>query len=309
MRKMLSMLSVLTMLLFAVSAMAQTKVVVVPLGGPKPTGDAAAAEVLEGRTFSNQDDVGLDGAMVDNGAQAITPGTSSQAIAQGYHNGSGSVAGDAGLLPENIAYGVTIFGVTGTAPPHTVTHTVTSAGRTWMDRNLGASRVATTMTDEAAYGDLYQWGRGADGHERRSSGNTEILSGSNTPGHGDFIIPPSPPYDWLSSPNPDLWQGVSGTNNPCPAGFRLPTAPEWQTELTFWSETNYTGAYNSPLKLVPAGYRYYSNGTLYSAGSYGIYWSATVDGNNSRYLYFYSSVANVNGNSRAYGHSVRCLED
>ena len=35
--------------------------------------------------------------------------------------------------------------------------TVTSAGQVWMDRNLGASRVATSFDDEEAYGDLYQW--------------------------------------------------------------------------------------------------------------------------------------------------------
>jgi len=44
--------------------------------------------------------------------------------------------------------------------------TVKSAtGKIWMDRNLGASQVATSSTDAAAYGDLYQWGRAADGHE------------------------------------------------------------------------------------------------------------------------------------------------
>jgi hypothetical protein len=31
-------------------------------------------------------------------------------------------------------------------------------GRIWMDRNLGASRAATSPTDSEAYGDLYQWG-------------------------------------------------------------------------------------------------------------------------------------------------------
>ena len=29
-------------------------------------------------------------------------------------------------------------------------------GRTWMDRNLGASRAATSITDEEAYGHYYQ---------------------------------------------------------------------------------------------------------------------------------------------------------
>ena len=48
--------------------------------------------------------------------------------------------------------------------------TVTSAGgQVWMNRNLGASRVAVSSTDTAAYGDLYQWGRLDDGHESRTS--------------------------------------------------------------------------------------------------------------------------------------------
>ncbi len=45
-----------------------------------------------------------------------------------------------------------------------------TTGRTWMDRNLGASQAATSITDALAYGDLYQWGRCADGHQSRTSG-------------------------------------------------------------------------------------------------------------------------------------------
>lgn len=36
-----------------------------------------------------------------------------------------------------------------------------TTGKTWMDRNLGASQAATSSTDDLAYGDLYQWGRRA----------------------------------------------------------------------------------------------------------------------------------------------------
>jgi hypothetical protein len=56
------------------------------------------------------------GTMPNNGAVTITPGASAQSIDAGYHNGSGSVQGDTDLTPENIVAGVTIFGVTGTAP-------------------------------------------------------------------------------------------------------------------------------------------------------------------------------------------------
>ena len=54
--------------------------------------------------------------LTTQGAKTVTPGTSEQvAVASGtYTTGDVKVAGDANLIPENIAEGVTIFGVTGT---------------------------------------------------------------------------------------------------------------------------------------------------------------------------------------------------
>ncbi len=185
----------------------------------------------------------------------------------------------------------------------------TTTGVTWMDRNLGASQVATSSTDAGSYGDLYQWGRAADGHESRTSSTTSTLATSDTPGHGDFIINSSSPYDWRSPQNDNLWQGVSGTNNPCPSGYRLPTEAEWDAERTSWSSSNATGAFASPLKLPVAGRRDRSNGSLSGVGSYSYYWSGTVGGADSRYFYFDSSGAGKGSYSRASGYSVRCLKD
>lgn len=53
-----------------------------------------------------------------------------------------------------------------------------ATGRTWMDRNLGASRAATSPTDAQALGDLYQWGRSADGHQKKNSPTTTHQSSS-----------------------------------------------------------------------------------------------------------------------------------
>jgi len=214
---------------------------------------------------------------------------------------------DANLLPDNIVYGVTICGVTGTQVPASMT--VASSGQIWMDRNVGVSRVATSMTDAEAYGDLYQWGRPADGHQSRTSPTTSTLSTNDVPGHGSFILAPSSPYDWRSPQNDSLWQGVSGINNPCPAGFRLPTSAEWETERVSWSSNNAAGAFASPLKLVPAGTRNSFNGTLDSAGSSGGYWSSTVDGSYSRVLFFSSVSAFTSNLYRALALSVRCLKD
>ena len=51
----------------------------------------------------------------------------------------------------------------GSAPTTVVPFTSTT-GNIWMDRNLGASLVATSFDDYQAYGCLYQWGRGNYGH-------------------------------------------------------------------------------------------------------------------------------------------------
>jgi len=46
---------------------------------------------------------------------------------------------------------------------------VSKTGRIWMDKNLGAKRVATSPDDSLAFGFYYQWGRGSDGHQERLS--------------------------------------------------------------------------------------------------------------------------------------------
>lgn len=246
-----------TICLFVFHAEAQSKVVVVPLGGA--IGNAVPSDVVKGKTFSSKAGKGLTGTLE--------------------------------------------------LPPEPEVPIVASAGQIWMALNLGASQVATSSTDPAAYGTLYQWGRLSDGHEYRSSSTTTDLSNTDVPGHGSFILASFDPWDWRSPKNDNLWQGVAGVNNPCPSGFRLPTATEWEAEQASWDSNDSAGAYGSPLKLVSAGYRHLNDGTLFSVGSNGSYWSSTVDGSNSRYLSFYSGYASMGYGYRAYGFSIRCLKD
>jgi uncharacterized protein (TIGR02145 family) len=210
-------------------------------------------------------------------------------------------------------------GGSGTYPPGSVFCTGTptaivdvtnpSTGSIWMDRNLGATQVATSITDANSYGDLYQWGRRSDGHQCRTSPTTSSLSSTNQPANGNFILAPGSPYDWRSPQNSNLWQGVNGTNNPCPSGYRLPTETEINTERLSWGSNNAAGAFASPLKLPAAGYRSFSFGSLNDLGTYGSYWSSTVSSINSRFLDFYSSGAIELSSYRAYGLSVRCIKD
>ncbi len=167
-------------------------------------------------------------------------------------NGDGRIGVEEAIYAMRVASGMPTVG------------TVTSAGQIWMDRNLGASQVAMSSTDPAAYGDLYQWGRLSDGHEKRTSGTVEGRSTTSDPGHNAFIINDN---NWLTPQDDSLWQGLSGINNPCPQGFRLPTIEEFQGLISNESITDAATAYNSPLKLVMAGSRGMWEGSLGGAGT------------------------------------------
>ena len=71
------------------------------------TSEQTAGFVAEGTKSATQQ-------LPVQGTQTITPGTSQQTINGGvYLTGTQTIQGDAGLVPENIKNGITIFGVTG----------------------------------------------------------------------------------------------------------------------------------------------------------------------------------------------------
>jgi len=258
-------------------------------------------------------------APVSDGGSAITGYTVTSSPSGFIAAGTASPITVMGLT-NGIAYTftVTATNVIGTSAPSSASNSVTPAvstvtnpttGKIWMDKNLGASQVATSSINSASYGDIYQWGRAADGHQIRTSGTTSILSDTDTPGHALFITPTTTPSDWRSPQNDNLWQGVNGVNNPCPTGFRVPTDTEWEEEIASWSSPDAAGAYASPIKLPVAGYRQIYDGSLAAVGTSGYYWSSTVVSTNSRQLLFTSSSANVYSNSRSIGFSVRCIKD
>jgi hypothetical protein len=208
------------------------------------------------------------------------------------------------------------------------TDVVSFTGRIWMDRNLGATQVATSSQDFAAYGDLYQWGRGSDGHQvivreaaspadgsappagSSSTATGSVLSGSEG---GNFITSSS---DWLSTSDDTRWNTgteiapVKTANDPCPSGYRIPTETELNNERLAWSgNNNALGAYSSPLKLPLAGSRYSDNGTLNNVGSNGRYCSSSGSSTAARRLGFDSSGAGMGNGRRAHGLSVRCIKD
>lgn len=187
-----------------------------------------------------------------------------------------------------------------------------TTGECWLNKNLGASRVATDSDDSDAYGDLFQWGRLDDNHQLRDSDTIAETSDSDDPEHDDFITEADAPKDWREPQNHDLWQGVSGINNPCPSGWRIATEVEWEAERASWGSSNATGAFGSPLKLTAGGFRDHLSNFL-GVDTAGLYWASTVqvdDGVNAHRLYFDGSTANTSSTSqRAAGGSIRCIKD
>jgi hypothetical protein len=186
-----------------------------------------------------------------------------------------------------------------------------------MDRNLGATRAATSSTDEASYGDLYQWGRGADGHQIITSKTTKVFSNTDAPGNNLFIRTDAiRTDDYLNYWRVDffktnLWQGVNGINNPCPIGYRIPTIQELNAEILLFSSTSDKyDVFGSVLKLPFGGSRG-KDGRIYNGD--GNYWSSTLNSSvtSARIL----SIQAISNNSTSYvldvssGASCRCIKD
>jgi uncharacterized protein (TIGR02145 family) len=236
-------------------------------------------------------------------------------------SGVGNYTSDLSNLAPNTNYYVRAFATNSAAIGYGESRLFTTSsgdvinpttGKTWMDRNLGATQVATSSTDANSYGFLFQWGRVADGHQLRTSSLTSILSSSNTPGHESFILVSDYPYDWRSPGNDNLWQGVNGINNPCPTGYRVPTEAELNAERLSWSSDNAAGALASPLKLPMAGVRQSSDGSLINEGIIGYYWTSSVSTEHygySRYMFFDGGTTFMNNGAHSLGLSVRCIKD
>jgi Fibrobacter succinogenes major domain (Fib_succ_major). len=191
-------------------------------------------------------------------------------------------------------------------------------------------------------GDLYQWGRPKDGHEKRNSGTTSTKANSNTPGHANFITIGMSvfPSDWRNGSG-QLSRWGDGTenmnmpkaaNDPCPAGWKVPSQKQWISIYTaresgatstvqsdgtmswLWTGNGYKIGNN--LFLPAAGYRYCGTGSITSVGSTGMYWSSTIRWETNEYMcrevYFTETFVMTEGYARdhpADGNSVRCTPE
>ena len=225
----------------------------------------------------------------------------------------------------------TFYGKVITIPQQKVRSPFTN--KTWMTYNVGATAIANVNSprgDVDSYGYLYQWGRGSDGHQiilplksatydvnrvaisgsAFSAVSTSPLTNYNSTS-SSFVNNGS---DWLSAYRNDLWQGLNGLNNPCPAGFRIPTLAEWQAEQAFFTSNNANGAFNYSLKLTMPGWleSFSSGGASFIATSSGGFYLTQTANANGSVQYFGINSGNVWTDVNLFkrqGLSCRCIKD
>jgi len=185
---------------------------------------------------------------------------------------------------------------------------------TFMAHNLGADNSLNPLTPaQGLHGNYYQWGKIAVA-ATSSSTNGAIAGWSTTPAVNQA-------WNSASEATP-----AKTANDPCPAGYRVPTSTEMSSLLNVngnttstvgsftFSPTNFTSGMNisyggTPKLFFPAaGNRYSMDGSLVSRGSHGHYYTSTTDFNASYGLSFTNTTPDLILHNRNIGASLKCIK-
>ena len=228
---------------------------------------------------------------------------------------------------------------------------VVITNNTGVDYSILPVNLATKKSTTAGkmYNWFYQWGRPTpmlppnDYNSTTNATNygtkTFAVSSAKADTYGAGIQNPqmfykgsSSPYNWFGAASYyNLWDAncvstgnsdndvVKTVYDPCPPGFKMPNG----NTFTYFSTSNVVGSFNNGwyfkrnaedttgVFFPASGYRYYSDGSLYSVGSYGYAWPSSAYSQNSAYYLSFSSssVDPQNYDTRSYGYSVRPVQE
>jgi len=216
---------------------------------------------------------------------------------------------DANITHNNISYGIV-------KSPHT--------GKYWLDRNIGANSVCEDIDDTNCFGDYFQWGRDADGHEKSTSVTTATKETTITGTGNSFITAVGSYEDWTTADanrtqREARWSAIDGSSV-CPVGYRVPTEAEVKAETSditgTYAVSNSIDLFNSFLGIPAAGYRLRNSGTIGNIGTavslatttLGITSDSikTFDADGSSAAIYVS--AGTKSSEIQYGISVRCIK-
>ena len=181
--------------------------------------------------------------------------------------------------------------VTKTITYETVTNVPGEPLKCWIVRNLGADYQASSVDDASAEAAGWNW------QFNRKQGYYHSGAGL-TPNWTIGTIDES--SEWLAG------------NDPCVLelgnGWRLPSLSEWANVDATNGWDDWSGPWNSPLKLHAAGYLFANGGTLYDRGSIGYYYSSSqVNNTEGGELVFTNSYCATGAVYKAHARSVRCI--
>jgi uncharacterized protein (TIGR02145 family) len=196
---------------------------------------------------------------------------------------------------------------------------------TFACHNLGGLDITSdsqTLT-QAHHGDWYRFGAAV-------ASLTNVAANDGYSNTSEWSKKPVFITSDVAWPNTSI--DANGVGNPCPAGWRLPTNPEFAAAINKTASNGELGTVNNELAypgtwggsntnfsayikvgdylyLPAAGIRHFSNGSLnnYPRGSHGYYWSRSAQSSSGWHAYFSNRSSNVGSSDRANGFSVRCV--
>lgn len=252
-------------------------------------GTAAVGHVLSGKTFTSAAGLGATGTMPNNGGVTLTPTMSDQAIAAGYHDGSGKCSGDADLVAANVRNGVNLFGVAGTVGLQKTGQTScydssglpTACPGTGQDGQLqkGAARSFTDNGDGTVTDNLtgLMWEKQSDDdgiHDKDNTytwGNTfalkvAALNAEAFAGYRDWRVPNVVELESLRNFGTTHPSTFAAFNNNCTQACTVLTCSCTRSHL-YWSSSTYL---NTPTQAWFVGFSVGYTYMDYKANNYGL---------------------------------------